>query len=942
MSSKTLKISIITVFLILFLGFFFLPKKNIGFSGNVICSGGGLGFIGSLFGNFICSSDSAVDNSLPITMALFLSESGQSNSIGSGATPALNTSSRFAYDFYWNNTSLVALTETSTETQSSAYGNSLSFAETNRASVHDRWGVGGTSFTLLRPGTTNYNNAITEQSEAIAAYGANICSGPLIWIHGETDGAFRTSSAWYLNELLNLQSGWYASSTASLGSSLMCRSTEQPLIYNQLANWTNGGEGTYYIAPDVAYAQYIGNVQYPSRLWLAYPAYILPFQSDNEHYTNLGAELSGEYFAKVLSRFIAGTTWTPLSPSSVTCNGNVITMNVHGGGGTCLTTDTSTLAYRPNYGFTFRGATTSTPSSQVQSVAVTGCNEIQITLDQACQSDGYIQYAWNAIPLSGNLGSSASGAFAPGGNIRNQDTSWVHSRLGYPLYDWMVAYERTLDSCTNCSSIPTYTFSNYYGIATDNSPVEFLSCGNIEDITGVSRLTIAGLWRVNSGNDAWSSGQSGIAAQNLTSNRTIDIRGTTLNRLQVYFPATVSDGTTFWTSATSSFMGETEEGIVVSYDGSGATNADKVHIYRCTTGTCDDITAAGVFNGTVASTIPASGRADFSLGASSGGTTGNIAIERRVGQLAIWNNRAFSSADVAEWWNGGRLIDPRLHTTGTPQHYWPFQPDTGFRDIVGGKNCRPYGTNTGVVPLFGNKYIYSLPEAGKYVTFPGTGSSTANSAVTYDGWMRCSNTPTIGRVAFGRQFGGELRNSPTTSQQLRPMFVAGTNTSTQNCFATTDRYPTSVTWRRFTVTFDEALDPGAASTTAERNQAMTDLYVDGALADFEACSSGALMSIPDDGSVGNYMFNESGDTTDGMACQYSNLAMYNRRLTSSEISAISFSTNRTTNSTSSSLRVWSGPFPGDNASGWRNAVGTDGIVTGIINSSTDMIGWSGP
>ena len=38
--------------------FFFQPQKNIGLSGNTICSGGGLGFIGSIFGNLICSSSS--------------------------------------------------------------------------------------------------------------------------------------------------------------------------------------------------------------------------------------------------------------------------------------------------------------------------------------------------------------------------------------------------------------------------------------------------------------------------------------------------------------------------------------------------------------------------------------------------------------------------------------------------------------------------------------------------------------------------------------------------------------------------------------------------------------------------------------------------------------------------------------------------------------------
>lgn len=919
-------------------------QKNIGLSGNTVCSGGGLGFFGSLFGNLICSSsDTTVDNSLPITMALFLSESGQSNALGSGASPALNTTSLYAQNYYWNNTDLVALTETSTETQSSAYGNSLSFHETGRGSVHDRWPVGATSFTLLRPGTTNYNNAITEQSEAFSAYGANLCSGPLIWVHGETDAAARTSTAWYLNELLNLQSGWYASSTASLGASAMCRDTEQPLLYNQMANWTNGGEGAYYIAPDVAYAQYIGNVLYPTRLSLAYPAYIVPYQSDNEHYTNLGAELSGEYFAKVLSRFISGTTWTPLSPSSATCNGNVVTLNTQGGGGsTCLTFDTSTFAMKPNYGFTFRGATTSTPSSQVQSVAITGCNQIQITLDQACQSDGFIQYAWNAIPLAANPGRTSTAAYTAGGNVRNQDTSWVHSRLGYPLYDWMVAFERTLDSCTNCSTVPTYTFSNYYGIATSPTPVEFLSCGNIEDIGGTNHLTFAGVFRANTGSATWSSGQSVVFAQNATSNRTIDIRGTTNNRIQVYTPASVSDGSTVWTSATNAMTGETEEGIVVTYDGTGATNTERLHVYRCVTATCDDITTAGTFAGTVPSSLPATGRADSSFGASSAGGTVNIGVERRIGQVAVWSALSLSPAGVEEWWNGGRLIDPRTHASGTPQHYWPFQPDSGFRDVIGGKNCRPFGSATGTVPIFANRYVYSLPEAGEYVTFPGTGSSTANTAVTYDGWMRCSVAPTVGRNAFGRIGGGELRNSATTSQQLRPLFFTGTNSTTQRCYSTSDRYPSSITWRRFTVTFDEGQDPGASSTTEQRNQAMTDLYVDGSLADFDVCDNANIMSIPNDNSVGNYMFNESGDGTDGMACQYSNLAMYNRRLTASEIAAISFSTNRLNVTSSSSLSVWSGPFPGDTTSGWRNAVGIDGIVTGISNSSTDMIGFTGP
>ncbi len=929
-------------------------KKNemAGYNGNMPCDIAGLGILARLgFGNIICNSSSStpavVLNPLPTSTTLFLSQSGQSNSIGSGASPAINTTSLYAQNFYWNNTALVALTETSTETQSSGLGNSLSFWRSLQASIADRWGVGATAIALLRPGTTNYNNAIAEQLEAMNAFGAGVCAGPLTFIHGETDAAQGATTTYYLDQLLNMQSGWYASSTASVGANRMCRSTEQPLFYSQIGQWMNSGEGGYSTAPDVVMAQYQGAVQYPSRLKLVYPAYIIPFQSDNEHYTNLGQELSGEYFAKALSTFISDTDWTPLLPSSISCTNNVITLNTTGGvGSTCLTTDTTTLAMKPHLGFTYRGAATSTPSAQVTDATVTGCNTVQITLDQSCETGGNLQYGWSAIPYSANPGRTSTAAFTPGGNIRNQDTSWVHSRLGYALPDWLIAFERAIDTCTNCSPLPTYTFSNLYGITTDNSPSAFLSCGHVNALNGASQFTIAGNFRAITNGDSWANGTTAVLfAQNSINQRNIDVRAIPANRMQVYFPISNNDTTALWTSATGTFMGEAEEGFVISYNGLGATNADKFHAYRCAFATCTDITSVGAFAGTFPAALTTSTRADFAIGASSAGGTGSTGIERRVSQLAIWNTFAMSPAGVEEWWNGGRLIDPRTHASGTPSNYWPLQPDSGFRDVVGVNNCRPYGSNTGIVPLWTPRYILTLPEAGEYVTAPGTGSSTANTAVTYDAWMRCSSAPTVGRNAFGRIGGGELRNSSTSSQQYRPVFFTGTNSTTQRCFATADRFPSGAgTYRRMTVTFDEGRDPGAASTTEQRNQAMTDLYIDGVLTDFEACDTVNLMSIPDDDSVGNYMFNESGDGTDGMACQYSNLAMYNTRLTQSEISAISYSTNRNTLSSSSTLRAWIGPFPGDNPSTWRNAASgaLNALVTGIFNSSTDMITWTGP
>lgn len=625
------------------------------------------------------------DTTLASNIVILSSLSGQSNSVGSNGAPVLSTTQPYSNQA-WSNTALTSLIEpmpgsntaVDNESFSSAVANELTYLQAGRVSVLDNWGVSAQPCSyFLQSGGAPYSNAQTELDEMRDAFVAanpttSWRAGPLFWIQGENDEAVNVTAANYAaNCLVTLQSTWQTSTRTTLSVS-----DTIPLVTVQNMNWTvsNKDVGT------VSQGHWIA-ARDNANIWLSHSAYFLPMNSANLHYTNVGHRRNGQYMAKALRSWTQGQKWIPLSPSSITCNANVITLVVRGGDGTGITLDTTNVVQKPNYGFEYGEDTPQADLPVVTSVSTDGSNTITVTLNRNCESDGRLRYAYSAIPTS-SAGPTAVGS--AGGNVRRTTTTTLAQNDGTTsLYDWLVSFDDPITTCTSCTASATSSFANTGSFLSDNSPAGHLSCRAQTDLNGVSAATWS-FW-VRRNNASWAASDEVVVARNVVNNRQYDFRARTTGTMRFYMPTTTTDTGTYFSTANSVFTGNTWYHVVVVYNGTQTGNANRFRVWVNNS----EITGGGTFTGTIGATMSSPTYSDVSIGGAGGGGGSNQ--EYYISHFATWAGTALGTTDISSLYNSGSPGDPTSLST-QPTHYYPLQGNGEDRGSGTSYPCRLFGT----------------------------------------------------------------------------------------------------------------------------------------------------------------------------------------------------------------------------------------------------------
>lgn len=383
---------------------------------------------------------------------LHILSTGQSLSLGVNSTPTLTTFQPYN-NLMMNNGAdqvsppLVPLTELgsakewpNTESPSSGMANTLRSHDTQgRSIVVTLHGHGGTNYLGLKKNTFYYNKGLT-QAANVRNYVQNTLGGnykPLAVtaIHGEADYLDGTNDggvSWaaYPAALAEWQNDYQNDISALIGQNI-----NLPLFINQMNSaWTG----------QIATAQLAAHKNNPGKVILVGPKYQMTYASDHVHLTNQDSKYTGELMAKVMDKVLfKGETWNPLMPTSTVRNGNEIIISYHIPVGQ-LSLDTTSVAARTNYGFSF--TQTGGNSVSISSIQLIENNtKVKITLNQIPTGvNQKIRYAWGCNN-TWFCGGASTGWYS-GGNLRDNDTSVSNSpgSTNLPLYNWSVAFEENV------------------------------------------------------------------------------------------------------------------------------------------------------------------------------------------------------------------------------------------------------------------------------------------------------------------------------------------------------------------------------------------------------------------------------------------------------------------------------------------------------------------
>ncbi len=403
---------------------------------------------------------------------------GQSLSVGADGTPMLTTTQ--PYDNKMLNsagTAFLDLTEPSTgaytnnaETMNSALANMLTdLSESlNFKSIVTLHGVAGTAYTGLKQGTAPYNSGLAQIEDArdlSVNSGTPVVVRAVTTIHGESDHIANTTKNQYKANLVEWQEDYDTDAKARTG-----QNTDVVLFTDQMSAWTTYSSATSVIP----IAQLEAAQENPDTIVLVGPKYFLDYVGGlgNAHLENYAYRRLGEYYGKVMKKvLIDGEEWIPLQPNTAVRSGNeiVVTYDVPE---PPLVIDTTLVDEKTNYGFEYSD---STSSATISSVAVTGDDEVTITLSAVpTGSDQRIRYAYTGTSGS-DAGARNSGSAR--GNIRDSDptpalyTSDVPtSTIGTTLYNWSVIFDQALTvdaTAPTITSVSTTTASGSYSAGTE-------------------------------------------------------------------------------------------------------------------------------------------------------------------------------------------------------------------------------------------------------------------------------------------------------------------------------------------------------------------------------------------------------------------------------------------------------------------------------------------
>lgn len=305
-------------------------------------------------------------------------------------------------------------------------------AEGRAASARDRvhlyrsHGVGGFRIDQLNRGSTAYSNFLIEldRLEAIAAgYGRPAIARAVCWSQGEADDVDGTSYATYLAALAQLHADYDADIRAALGQAEAVH-----LIMDPPAAAALNGLGRQSSLAQYDYARATPTAH------IATPKYFMR-QGDTNHLHAEWYAIRGEYYAKCWRRlFVEAGAWTGLRHTTVVRSGASIVVTLEGRVGS-LVFDTAGLPAAPNMGFVYSD---STASASIAGVAITGANQITVTLSGVpTGSSKRLSYAWEnpgtlpGLPYAGAIG-----------NVRDSDPTPSHAGVaGYAtLPNWLQSF----------------------------------------------------------------------------------------------------------------------------------------------------------------------------------------------------------------------------------------------------------------------------------------------------------------------------------------------------------------------------------------------------------------------------------------------------------------------------------------------------------------------
>lgn len=172
-------------------------------------------------------------------------------------------------------------------------------------------------------------------------------------------------------------------------------------------------------------------------------------------------------------------------------------------------------------------------------------------------------------------------------------------------------------------------------------------------------------------------GDQVVFSRHIAGQRHLDIRVGASQRLYVYTGATPTT-LAYWTSASLSTQITNAPWlhVLVVYNGSGATNADRLRIY--VEGV--EVTAGGAFTGTIPASMTSPTTARWQVGANAGANTARGVLD----DFAIWTGASAVCGPVCaeRLYANGSPGDYRTSELGNPSVYLDFESST-YADLMG-------------------------------------------------------------------------------------------------------------------------------------------------------------------------------------------------------------------------------------------------------------------
>lgn len=601
------------------------------------------------------------------TARMFFSLGGQSNGfIGTDAQPSITTTQVAdalrvsGRPNASNGTTGVALLEADIapnfgETGGTALANIFHALDpSGRQAIVHCWAVGSTPYSGLAQGTANYTFGQAGMANARTWINANrpaeqFLVGALCFDHGETDEGNGVTAAAYAAFMNTLQLNFQADARTLTGQTarviLLLYQHASSAQLNPASNTMNTAVGSW-----------LATLNSPD-IYMWGPAYPLAYVAANPHLTNTANRRAGCYAGRALKRIlIDGAAWRPLQPNAIVATNNSVVIDFVGGDETtALVLDTTNVVRRGHtYGFDYSDGQADIPV--ITSVALTGPRQVTLTLNRNAQSPARVTYGmYSAVPY--NLGGAV--ALAAGGNLRDQDPTLNGYEAAatpdpLPLNNWSVIFDRAVDSVAGSASATT-PFANANSIDSTGAAGNLASAYALATLNGAANATWEFYIRSNAA--SWPANND-IMGRAGSGQRQFEFRTASSNTLNFFISSTQSDNANFVTST--GWTAQTWHHVIVVKSGTTLT------IYR------NGVNVTGTLTGSIAATLT-SPISDFQLLNGNNAAPANFNMAHPCLYL-----RALSAADVAERENGGVPIDPRLLSTGGPNHYWqPNGEDLG-------------------------------------------------------------------------------------------------------------------------------------------------------------------------------------------------------------------------------------------------------------------------